>query len=363
MKKSPPRNRRRSLSGAAKTAGAEAQELDPRANGDARLSAALKSFEALTVGNQLHFLALVLRDEIGDKACSSVAPAGVEQERVAPSELPTPELPTPELPTPELPTPANPVPALAAPPAAVPDHSGAELPAPLAAPAAAGLAKLQIVESDESAQYGQRSFPLPVRISDVRPPSAAAVHPASFPMVSIVMTMICSFALTLGVMLWHRQSDASASQNPAPLAPPARPFAAPIPPSTPSWPAIRQAVAPAQPQNSPPPAAPAYAPQYHDEPANDLPVELAFRRRPVAADGEHFNRFNWHLTGRIHNLSHEPLTVDVSVEGEEGPSYAQVFVDSDSDAEFGSNDGLEIHPNDRITLHSPPYSDVVQQVR
>jgi hypothetical protein len=233
----------------------------------------------------------------------------------------------------------------------------------LAPPRSAALAKVKIIESDAVAHHGQGNFPLPVKMSDARAPRAAAVRPASFPTLSIVMTMVCSFVLTLGVMLWRRQSDASASQNPTPL-PLERPFAAAVPAATPpAWTGAREA-APAPPPPRPAPAfAAAQATQGHRDAANDLPVELSFRRRPVGNDEERPGRTGWQLTGRIHNLSNDALAVDISVESEQGPSYAQVLIEPDGDSEFGANEGVEIHPNDRITLHSAPYADIVSQVR
>jgi hypothetical protein len=336
MKKSPPRKRRRSRSGAAKNSPADAQDLDPRADGDPQLSAALKSFEALTVEKQRHFLIVVSKDETG---LESAHPSPIIEAQPDPPALQVSEVP--DAPALALPPPSDPAPVLSAPPPAVSEHFPEEA-APLASPAAAGHAKVVVIDSEESAQVWRRK------------------GWASFPGVSIVMTMVCSFVLALAVMLWHRQSTASASQDPAPLPPP-NPFSA--------APAVRLADAPAQRLAPPPPLAPpplASTVNARDDeraPSNDLPIELSFRRRPAGNEGEHFGRISWHLTGRLHNLSDEALAVDISVEGEQGPSYAQVSLDPDGDAEFGSNDGVEIHPNDRVTLHSAPYADVVSQVR
>jgi hypothetical protein len=343
MKKSP---RNRSRSGSARAAAAGARDLDPRADGDPQLSAALQSFESLTVGNKLQFLAVILRDEIDRKV----------GERV-PTIEPAPDPAAPEfaLPMP----PADPAPVLAAPKDAVSEP----------APTAAGPANVQIVESDAWVQDAPRNYPFPVTISEVRGPRTADARPASFPTVPILMTMVCSFVLTLAVLLWHRQSDASASQS-LPPSSLERPLESAMPPamSPAPMPAARRAITPVQrlaspPLASPPPLAPGNAARDDREPANDLPVELSFRRRPVRNEEEHGGRFAWQLTGRIHNLSSEALAVDVSVDGDAGPTYAQVMIDPEGDADFGSNDGLEIHPNDRITLHSAPYSDVVSQVR
>jgi len=321
MKKSSARKRSRAGSGAVKAAVADAEELDPRANGDPHLSAALTSFEALTAQKQLHFLAVVLREEIGRKAEAPPASAEMPPE-------PAPQEPLSQEPKPE--------------------HPRAE-PATLAVPAApsaaaAALPKLQIID-EETAQYGRRHVQ------------------GHLPPVSIIMTMVCSFVLALAVMLWHRQSTAAASADPNPLPPastPANPFAA--------APVMRQAALPSPPPARPQPLSPPLpAPvQRHEDQrdaANDLPVELSFRRRPAPNEGEHFGRMAWHVTGRIHNLSDEALAVDISVEGDQGPAYSRVSLDPDGDAEFGFNDGLEIHPNDRVTLHSSPYGDVVSQVR
>jgi hypothetical protein len=125
------------------------------------------------------------------------------------------------------------------------------------------------------------------------------------------MAMVCSFVLAFAVMLWHRQSAASASQDLSRL-PPAMPVAAPH--------VIRLAAAASQPL-TPPLAAPPLprpaavnAQEDRREAPNDIPVELSFRRRPTGNDGEHYGRIAWHVTGRIHNLSDEALAVDVTVE-------------------------------------------------
>lgn len=358
MKKSRPRSRSRSGHGAAKTAVTEGQVLDPRANADLQLSAALQSFEALTVAQQLQFLAVVLRDEIGRKA-------DVQPQLSEPSpDPPAQEMLAAQMRAPEVPVPEDPASVLAASPMAVPEQSGAEPPAtPIlpvtpnlpptpALPVAAGVAKLQINDGQESAQYGR---------FEVHDLGVADMRPAGFPTASIIMTMVCSFVLAFAVMLWHRQSAASASQDPSPLQP-AMPVAAAPGIRLAAAPAIRPAAAPSQPL-APPPPAPVNAQGDRREAPIDLPVELSFRRRPTGTDGEHFGRISWHVTGRIHNLSDEALTVDVTVEGEQGPSSTQVSLDPDGDAEFGSNDGVEIHPNDRVTLHSAPYGDAVSRVR
>ncbi len=357
MTESPPRKRNRSRTRSAKTAVPEAHELDPRANGDPQLSAALKSFDALSAESRLHFLAL-LGDEGGLKGAGASSPlAGGEP--ADPQRVPAIEAP-PDPPAPEISTSEDPAPVLLAPPDAVAERSGAsgaEPVANLAPPAAisspspsasaAGAAKIQILESDEFAHQGRRIL---------RGLSAAHGRPGSFPTVSILVTMVCSFVLTLGVMLWHRQSDASASQ---------RPLAAAIAPATPPppGPAFRQAVAPPLAPLSPPPPAPSNAQQDHGETSDDLPVELSFRRRPVANHPETFDRSAWQLSGRLRNLSDEAMAIDISVEGEQGTSFARVMIDPSGDAEFGPKDGLEIHPNDRIRLHSSPYADLVSQVR
>jgi hypothetical protein len=135
---------------------------------------------------------------------------------------------------------------------------------------------------------------------------------------------------------------------------------APATPPSPS-PAFRRAVAPLPPPLPPP--APVNAQQDHGDTTDELPIELSFRRRPVASHPESFDRSAWQVSGRLRNLSDEAMAIDISVEGEQGTSYARVFIDPNGDAEFGPKDGLEIHPNDRIRLHSEPYGDLVSQVR
>jgi hypothetical protein len=337
----------------------DTQELDPRASGDPQLSAALKSFEALSAESRLQFLAL-LGDQSGrtDDGASPQAAGGEPAESQSVPAMEAPAEPT----APELPNSTDAAPILLAPLDAVPEQSvasGAEPvpnlaletptptamspPPPPSAAATAGLAKIQIVESAEFAQQGRRILAV-LRNTPGRP--------GSFPTVSILVTMVCSFVLTLGVMLWHRQSDASASQRPLEAE------VAPVTPPSPS-PALRQAVAPPP----LPPRVPANAQQDHGETSDDLPIELSFRRRPVASHPESFDRSDWQVSGRLRNLSDEAMAIDISVEGEQGTSFARVMIDPSGDAEFGPKDGLEIHPNDRIRLHSSPYADLVSQVR
>lgn len=169
---------------------------------------------------------------------------------------------------------------------------------------------------------------------------------------SIVVTMLATFALSLGMMLWNRGSVkappyaiAASSVNqrepvpaPAPLAPFAPPVARPLTVkedqkavSVPSGVSLATPADPAQ-----------------------LPVEVVFKRR------ERLNKFE----ARITNTSGDPLLIDVRVlsASTHYTSQAQVSVGAYIQSRFGIDDGLDMQSGDQVTLKSDLFRDQVLQI-
>jgi hypothetical protein len=168
---------------------------------------------------------------------------------------------------------------------------------------------------------------------------------------SIVVTMLATFALSLGVMLWNRGSVkappyAIAAPNidqrepppvlaPAPLAPPvARPLTVKEDQKAVSVPSGVSLATPAD--------------------SAQLPVEVVFKRR------ERLNKFE----GRIVNTSGDPLLIDVRVlsASTHYTSQAQVSVGAYIQTRFGIDDGLDMQSGDQVTLKSNVFRDQVLQI-
>jgi hypothetical protein len=156
--------------------------------------------------------------------------------------------------------------------------------------------------------------------SDVRP-------------LSIAVTMIVSFALTVGVLYWRHRGEAAATTTgslPSVLPPPvaAAPVAAmPVPAARPTGPLDSAA--------SSPPAAPA------------MPVTLSFRH--PARLGK--------IVARLYSNADESLPVQASIvsASEKRTVYAQLEVPANGQASLGDDTGYDLQTGDRITLKSPPY--------
>jgi hypothetical protein len=168
---------------------------------------------------------------------------------------------------------------------------------------------------------------------------------------SIVVTMLATFALSLGVMLWNRGSvkappyaiaapGVNQREPPpvparAPLAPPvARPLTVKEDQKAVSVPSGVSLATPADPAQ--------------------LPVEVAFKRR------ERLNKFE----ARITNTSGDPLLIDVRVlsASTHYTSQAQVSVGAYIQSRFGIDDGLDMQSGDQVTLKSNVFRDQVLQI-
>jgi hypothetical protein len=101
------------------------------------------------------------------------------------------------------------------------------------------------------------------------------------------------------------------------------------------------------------------------EARDPLPVQLFFHRRMVHDDPRHRGRPSFVMDGRIYNDSSEPLSVEVLVSTPRSQTAGQIMlaVAPHSLRDFGADDGLEMHTQDVITLKSPPFGDLVTQIR
>jgi hypothetical protein len=92
-----------------------------------------------------------------------------------------------------------------------------------------------------------------------------------------------------------------------------------------------------------------------------MPVTLYFRRRGFHTDPGDRRKINWFMEGRLTNLSEIPMNIEVRAEslGTLSTSQIQIDVAPHTERDFGVDDGLEMHPGDKVTLMSAPYSDMV----
>ncbi len=92
-----------------------------------------------------------------------------------------------------------------------------------------------------------------------------------------------------------------------------------------------------------------------------MPVTLYFRRRGFHTDPADRRKINWFMEGRLTNLSEIPMNIEVRAEslGTLSTSQIQIDVAPHTERDFGVDDGLEMHPGDKVTLMSAPYSDMV----
>lgn len=175
------------------------------------------------------------------------------------------------------------------------------------------------------------------------------VHMLSF-RAMIVVTMLATFALSLGVMLWNRGSEAPPYAIAAPSVsqrePPPVQAPAPLAPSVARPLTVKEEQKAASVPNGVGLATPA-------DPAR-LPVEVVFKRR------ERLNKFE----GRIVNTSGDPLLIDVRVlsASTHYTSQAQVSVGAYIQTRFGIDDGLDMQSGDQVTLKSNLFRDQVLQI-
>jgi hypothetical protein len=269
-------------------------------NGDSGFPVALQKFQAMQLADQLPLLAFALQQDLAWKAFGTPSNGRPRRRRVRP------------------PAPAQ------------------------TAPAAA--AELKIIESDfvDARPTLQGSHAL-------RPMLAPA---ASHRGLSIVITMCAGFTLALATMIWQRDAARISRQVPE------------LPPQNP---ALAASASPVMPTPIATPLAPTPTPTVepivmasHDS-SGPMPVTVYFHRRGVHDDPTDRRKVDWLMEGRLTNLSDQALYVEVRVDtaNAQGASLVQIGVDPHGQRDFGADDGLRMHPGDKITLVSPPYSNLV----
>jgi hypothetical protein len=335
-----------------------AEDVDPS------FAASLRQFERLTLEEQLPILAFLLRDELNAAARArphtKKSSHAVRSLPAARAQAPAPTALTAPLPEPAAPAAADPEPAslpLVAP--APPPASTAASMAPLVpATPLATTAKLQIIESDllQDLSGNRTQGPAKKKRSARVPEIAAAANPRAF---SIAATMAISFPLALALMLWQRPAATRLSD--VQWSPMQQAFAV-APGITQNRPTAQLTAASSTP--APPPSATPVAQNAANartrDPSN-MPVTLYFRRRGFHSDPNDRRKINWYMEGRLTNLSDIPMNIEVRAESASGfgASQIQIDVEPHNERDFGVDDGLEMHPGDKVILMSAPYSDLV----
>jgi hypothetical protein len=92
-------------------------------------------------------------------------------------------------------------------------------------------------------------------------------------------------------------------------------------------------------------------------PAPPLPVLVFFYRR--MADPDH------KIEGSIENRSNDPLTITMRIVSSRTRAVSESTLDvaANSRTTFGRDDGLDLGVSDQVTLQSPTYGDLVQEIR
>jgi hypothetical protein len=165
----------------------------------------------------------------------------------------------------------------------------------------------------------------------------------------LVLTMLVTFGLSLGVMLWQRSAEAP----PAIAATRANPQVAP---SMQAPKSLAQSVARPLPvkQEPKPASVPIAASLPTPADPDRMPVDVVFRHR------DRLNKFE----GRIVNTSGQPLTIEVRVlsASTHYTTQAQVSVGANIQTRFGIDDGLDMQSGDQVTLRSYPFRDQTVQI-
>jgi hypothetical protein len=84
----------------------------------------------------------------------------------------------------------------------------------------------------------------------------------------------------------------------------------------------------------------------------------------VHNDPENPRKQSFVMQARLINVSSEPLSVRVWVKHPASLSASQTQIDLEPSGlrEFGYDDGLEMHPDDEITVTSPSFRDLVMRI-
>jgi hypothetical protein len=165
----------------------------------------------------------------------------------------------------------------------------------------------------------------------------------------IFLPLLVGVTLIAAVIFWQRGTQETPAKNAAtPITEVESPSA-----RAPTAPAARL---PAPTQAAPEKAftAPANEAASSAADAQQMPVQLVFRRR------ERLNKFE----GRITNTSSDPLQLQVLVlsGSTHYTTQAQVNVGAYVQSSFGLDDGLDLQSGDQVTLRGYPYHDSVMQI-
>lgn len=183
----------------------------------------------------------------------------------------------------------------------------------------------------------------------------SASRPAMAEWRPILLMMLLSFAIGFSVLWWRRASDAAVvrSLDAARAVGPAA-----LPPERSLQTAILVNARVTVPAPAPVAAARmvrAIPPMVSSKDAED-PAETS-----VPADFNVFNRRNRHrFEGYVLNRAGKPLSVEIETktDSNQRPSRLQLDLAPGERREFTSQDGLDLHSNDQLVLHSPPYRDL-----
>ncbi len=312
------------------------QQLDSLASANSSFSAALQKFEALTAAEQLPILAFMLRYEIGRIGVAK-SPARARQEPAAAPMIDTPSTRS-----------ADSKVVVTQPPES---QRGATEVRELAA-----AAKIQFLEAALLGPYGEIQSSSGAEVDNARGDRAAPRSAANVQTLSIATTMIISFALTFGTMLWQRRSGESATREPEMWA------TAPAAASTRAGPVMQAFNRVEDRQSSIPSMGTSPA---RREAAGEMPVKSAAPPLPVDATFRRIPRGQGKVEGGLANMSSELLEVTALVRGRESGTQAplQLSIAAGSSQLIGVEDGLELRPGDEVRLQSANYRDLVIEVQ
>lgn len=167
------------------------------------------------------------------------------------------------------------------------------------------------------------------------------------------LTMLVSFTLTLGFLLWDRRGRDFAPLGNAGIAQRNRPpeiYRMPPGASLTAWsspPGLREA-SPAT-LNGIPPAGSG------DHAKLKLPVQLHFRRAPNSQT----------YVATVINKGEEDLMIDIAIFSptSQRTAQTQISIESMQVKKIGLDDDIDMAQGDRITLHNSSYDDFVAEIR
>jgi hypothetical protein len=173
--------------------------------------------------------------------------------------------------------------------------------------------------------------------------------PRSLSLVPVLGTFLLGFVATVAVVIWREPGSVQAIRWHIPVA--AAPAAATR--MTSSTTQTATAIE----------ATGMVAPPAQAEGLPDLPVQLSLMKRRGPDDAPVPGDQNFIYVARIHNQSTEPLSLQVRIASAGRPDGAARFdVDAGTLKVFGVDDGLDIHPDDTVTLSAARYKPLVRRV-